>query len=232
MFNKMSRYIFNIIYLLVFLICIFFTYNHLNLLKEKSVVFAKQKEETEVVNKKEERDLNYFRNYYSNDDIIGTIKIQDTNINNLIVKSDDNKYYLNHSIEKEYDERGSIFLDYRTDFDSKQLNIYGHNSNAYKLPFKDLENYLDKDYYKQHKYIEIWNGDKKIIYEIFSVQIVTDDYEHINVSPNNLQTHINKLNKSIYDTGLKATIDDQILVLQTCLYNPRNSLIIVISKRV
>ena len=232
----MLRKIFNCIYVVVILLSIMFTLEYLNLLYEKNQVYEKEQEEKNVIkiSKEDETkyDLDYFRNYYSNDDIIGSIKIDGTKIDNLIVKTTNNKYYLNHSLKKEYNERGSIFLDYRVDLNSKQLNIYGHNSNLYDLPFKELEKYLSQDFYNSHKYVEIWNGQEIIYYEIFSVQIVTNDYEHMNLFPSNLEPHLNKLNESIYDTGIKATIDDQILVLQTCSYNPRNSLIIVNSKKV
>lgn len=232
----MLRKIFNCIYVVVILLSIMFTLEYLNLLYEKNQVYEKEQEEKNVIkiSKEDETkyDLDYFRNYYSNDDIIGSIKIDGTKIDNLIVKTTNNKYYLNHSLKKEYNERGSIFLDYRVDLNSKQLNIYGHNSNLYDLPFKELEKYLDKEFYNSHKYVEIWNGEETIYFEIFSVQIVTNNYEHMNLFPSNLEPHLNKLNESIYNTGLKATIDDQILVLQTCSYNPKNSLIIVNSKKV
>lgn len=232
MFNKISRYIFNIIYLIVFTLSIFFSYKYLNVLKENTEVHAKQKQESEIVDEKEQYDLEYFKEYYSNKDIIGSIRIKDTNINNLLVKGRNNQYYLNHSLTKEYDEKGSIFLDYRTDLSSKQINIYGHNSNVYDLPFKDLERYLNKEFYDTHKYIEIWNGKETILYQIFSIQIITDDYYYMDINSKNKKDHINKLNMSIYETELKATIDDQILILQTCNYSPKNSLIIVVSKKV
>lgn len=54
----------------------------------------------------------------------------------------------------------------------------------------------------------------------------------MNIFPNDLQKHVNQLNESIYKTSTKATIDDEILVLQTCGYNPKGSLIIINSKKV
>ena len=234
--KRVLRKIFNCIYVLVILLSILFTLEYLNLLHERRLVYENEQEELNVIeiSKQDETkyDLDYFRDYYSNNDIIGSIKIEGTKIDNLIVKATNNKYYLSHSLRKEYNGIGTLFLDYRTNLNSRQINIYGHNSNVYDLPFRELENYLDKDFYNSHKYVEIWNGEKIIYYEIFSVQIVTNDYEHMNLFPKNLDEHLNKLNESIYNTGLKATIDDQILVLQTCSYTKENSLIIVNSKKV
>ena len=176
-------------------------------------------------------DLNYYKDYYLNEDIIGYLKINDTKIDTLLVRSSNNKYYLNHSINKEYDIKGSIFVDYRTNLNSKQINIYGHNSKEYDLPFKELEKYKDKSFYDNHKMIEIWNGKEVINYEIFSVQIVADNSEHMNINLDD-ENHLEKLSNSIYNTGIVASTNDQILVLQTCNYNPKNTYILVIAKRV
>ena len=59
----------------------------------------------------------------------------------------------------------------------------------YYVIFKKLENYLDNKYYSDHKYIELWDGDKKSIYEIFSVQIVSNDYEHYDVDADDWIKH-------------------------------------------
>lgn len=175
-------------------------------------------------------DLNYYKDYYLNEDIIGSLKIKDTKIDTLLVKSNNNEYYLNHSINKEYDIKGSIFVDYRTNLNSKQINIYGHNSKEYDLPFKELEKYKDKAFYDSHKMIEIWNGKEVINYEIFSIQIVEDNSEHMNINCD--EKNLEKLSSSIYNTGVVASTDDQILVLQTCNYNPKNTYLLVIAKRV
>lgn len=176
-------------------------------------------------------DLMYFKTYFSNNDIIGSLKIKGTNINTLLVKGVDNKYYLNHSIYKEKDKLGSIFVDYRTNLNSEQINIYGHNSKEYNLMFKELEKYKDKEFYKEHKIIELWDGNNTYKYEIFSVQIVKNK-THMDVNPSNKETHIKSLNKSIYNTGIKASSKDKILILQTCNYKPKTTYLLIIAKRI
>ena len=175
--------------------------------------------------------LEIYKKQYNNDDIIGSIKIDGTKIDSLIVKGSDNKYYLNHSIDKKYNKIGTIFVDYRTNLSSKQINIYGHNSLYYDLQFKDLEKYLDKNFYNEHKYIKIWDGINTNIYEIFSVQI-TNNSEHMIVDSVNLKEHINKLSKSIYETNVNVSELDNLLVLQTCYLKEKNTYIIICSKKV
>ena len=42
--------------------------------------------------------LDYYKKYYQNDNIVGSLKIEGTGIETLLVKGNDNEYYLNHSI--------------------------------------------------------------------------------------------------------------------------------------
>jgi len=180
------------------------------------------------VEAKEINDLIYFKEYFSNNNIIGSLKIKDTNINTLLVKGKDNQYYLNHSIYKEEDIKGSIYVDYRTNLNSSQINIYGHNSKKYNLMFKELEKYKDKSFYDKHKIIELWDGINTYKYEIFSVKIVNKKSDHMNINNKNIK----ELNKSIYNTGITANKEDKILILQTCNYKPKNTYLLVIAKLV
>ena len=182
------------------------------------------------VEAKEVNDLIYFKEYFSNNDIIGSLKIKGTNINTLLVKGKDNKYYLNHSIYKEENIKGSIFVDYRTNLNSNQINIYGHNSKKYNLMFKELEKYKDKKFYNKHKIIEIWDGISTYKYEIFSIKIVNKNSNHMNI--NSKEKSIKELNKSMYNTGISANMNDKILILQTCNYSPKNTYLLVIAKLV
>lgn len=184
-----------------------------------------------IENANEDKTLEYYKKYYSNEDIVGTLKIYETDVDTLLVKAPNNEYYLNHSLEKKYSDIGSIYIDYRVNLNSKQINIYGHSSQVYNVMFNELHKYLDEEYYDDHKYIELWDGEQIYIYEIFSVQIVTNDYEHMSVAPSNWENHINKLNMSIYNTGARATEQDDVLVIQTCNYNPANSFLIINAKK-
>lgn len=246
--KKIIKIIFSILIITTLFICIEETVNILKIKKEEKQVLENNKEMQELLVSKDEpveeekeeeetetkdlSDLEYYRSYYNNNDIIGTLKIDGTNIYTLLPKTTNNKYYLSHSLSRRYDGYGSIFVDYRTDLSSKQINIYGHNSNYTYYMFKELENYLNKDFYQNHKYIKLWNGTETATYEIFSIQIITDDYEHIVVNPSDPMEHIEKLKKSIYETGVDVNANDKLLILQTCSYNPRNSFLIINSKKV
>ena len=65
----------------------------------------------------------------TNPDVIGWISIPGTVIDYPIVQTDNNDYYLDHSITGTYLKSGSIFVDYRneSDWSDKNTIIYGHN---------------------------------------------------------------------------------------------------------
>ena len=169
--------------------------------------------------------INNARNKYNNNEVVGILEIDNTNYIVPIMQADDNEYYLNHTPDGKQNPIGAVFLDYRVDIDSsKKLLIYGHNSSNIDMPFKILEEFYDKNYYDNHKYIEITTSKVKKKYEIFSVYVETNDFSYMDITFNSddeYLKHIEKLkSKSMYDTGLNLNSDDEILILQTCSEHP------------
>lgn len=158
---------------------------------------------------------------YNNEDVVGTIAIENTDFNTVVMQGNDNSYYLNHLPDKTYNINGSIFLDYRVDIDeSNKLLIFGHSSPSYFLPIMIIENYKDEDYYKEHKYIYLSSIKEVKKYEIFSVFVETLDWSYMNLnyaSKNEYLNHLQNLkSKSFYDTGVEVNKNDKILIMQTC----------------
>lgn len=184
--------------------------------------------------------INELRNEYNNDDIIGVLKI-DNELEVPILQTSNNDYYLNHTIDNKESNLGSIFLDYRTNIDSKKLLIYGHSSTKTNIDFNMLENYYDKEYYEKHKYISLTTSKEEKIYEIFSVYIETSDFSYMNINfidNEDYYKHINSLkDKSLYDTSIELKEDDEILILQTCsthedYKNYDKKYLLIISRRI
>lgn len=182
------------------------------------------------------------RDHYNNDDVVGILEINNTDYSVPIMQGDDNSYYLDHTPDGEYNQLGSIYLDYRVDIDSsKKLLVYGHNSKNIDMPFNILEEYYDKDYYDSHKYIEITTSTTKKKYEIFSVHVETSDFSYMNIkfkTDKDYLNHIKRLKtRSMYDTLVEVTSSDEILILQTCSEHPyyknyEDKFLLVIAKRV
>ena len=168
-----------------------------------------------------EQIIDNLRLEYNNNDVVGILEINNTDYVVPIMQGKDNEYYLNHTPDGKKNFMGSIYLDYRVDIDSsKKLLIYGHNSSRVDMPFKILEEFYDKDYYDNHKYIEITTSTTKKKYEIFSVYVETSDFTFMNINFENDEEYLKHLqqlkDRSMYDTGVEVTSDDEVLILQTC----------------
>ena len=180
------------------------------------------------------------REKYQNNDIVGNIHIEGTNIDEAILQSSDNEYYLTHDNYGNYDKYGSVFLDYRCHQDSKKLLIFGHSSTRINTPFNNLENYYQKEYYEEYPNITLVIGEEMRIYQIFSVYVETSDftYMNLNLTDEEYITDLKKYkNNSLYETGVSIYPTDDILILQTCSNHPnyqkyKDKFLLIIAKKI
>lgn len=70
---------------------------------EKSVIKKKDKEEKQVL------DPDWSKLKGENEDIVAWIYVPDCDISFPVMQTKDNQFYLNHTVSKEYNDRGSIF---------------------------------------------------------------------------------------------------------------------------
>ena len=228
--NKKTKVLLDIIiyvFIVVVMICLVLLYfkrrKDTETIKEiKETVVPK---EIEIVDEKTVKDyISDLQIKFNNSDIKGILNIDGLDVNIPIVKGKDNDYYLRHAVTKKKSVIGSVFIDYRNNTNSRQINIYGHNSTKFNPPFKVLEGYLNKDYYNEHKYFEFMVNDETRKYEIFSVIVANKDSseEHMQFSykkDSDWLKHFQRLQKkSKYKINVTVNKDDKIMVLQTCIF--------------
>lgn len=193
-------------------------------------------EKTEIINKPLDTNNDYW--YYitfpfievninelkkKNNDTIGWINVNNTNINYPIVQTNDNEYYLNHSYNKKVNNAGWIFLDYRNNnnFTDKNNIIYGH-SRVDKTMFATLLDTLNYNWYsnKDNHIIRLSLEKENYLYQIFSVYKIPTESYYITTKFSNdkeYQEFIDTIKKrSIYDFNTDINIKDNILTLSTC----------------
>lgn len=191
-------------------------------LNDKIVEEIKE-DSTTIELKDNKRVFDKYREEYNNNEIVGKISIKNSDFNMLFAQTKDNDYYLTHLINRDENSLGASFLDYRNDIDiSKKINIYGHNNGNNGVSFNYFMNYLDKEFYNEHKRIVISSDLDDYEFEVFSVQIVDESsgYEHMIVEFNNdfeWSNHINNmLNNAIFKEDVDIDKVSRILTLQTC----------------
>lgn len=201
--------------------------NNKNVYKELSSLVT----DTSPENNDSEKDSvpDYSALLKQNPDLVGWIKVPNTEINHPVVKYADNDYYLDHSFEKKYDYRGAIFMDYRNDPVSLDSNtiIYGHNCYDTTM-FSELVQYEDIEFYKKSPVFEFNTLEANYKWKIYGVFITNanasedNDYIFNYIYPymdgENFDGFIEEVNKRrLYTTDVDINDDDKMLVLSTCV---------------
>ena len=168
-----------------------------------------------------------------NNEIVAYLKVNNTNIDYVVVKGTDNKYYLKHNLYKEYNRAGWIFMDYHNKLDGNDKNIviYGHNT-LDKTMFGTLRNVVKKEWYENedNHIINLIVDGEVLTYQVFSTySIKVEDY-YINTEfkdNNEFNTFVNTLKKrSVYNYGVEVSGEDSILTLSTCTGNGKSRMVL------
>lgn len=194
---------------------------------------------TEVVESKEEKSSPYW-NYINmklmdvdfkelkkvNSDVKGWVQVNGTNINYPFVQTTNNDYYLNHSITKQSNSAGWVFMDYRNDTKSFNKNtiLYAH-ARVNQYMFGTLKNTLKKNWLNNtdNHVIKVSTENHNALWQVFSVYHIptTNDYIQTEFSNNDEFLEFTNMlkNRSIHKFNTTIDKDDKILTLSTCYGN-------------
>lgn len=218
-------------------------------------------EEVELISKEDIACIEEYDEYSVYEAFKGIIKFDSGLIDLPFVQSIDNDFYLRRNwLTNEYSELGSIFMDYESSLDSKNIVLYGHyvyssyevldddgnRLDNEKLMFTPLSKLIDEDNYSDNKYISLVLEDEVRTYEVVSVFYCNlvkdgDDYypdEYLEYYLNEFSDeYFDKYKEKIkslefYDTGVDFSNDDSFLTLQTCVENREDLREIVLCKQV
>ncbi len=164
-----------------------------------------------------------------NPDIYAWIKVPGTKISYPILQhSEDNSYYLDHTVKNVKGYPGSIYSENmnKKDFSDFVSVIYGHNMNNGTM-FNSLHEYEAEGFLEQNPYIYIYTEDQINVYRIFAA--VEADNRHILskydfTTDKGKQEYIDYLNglaktknsKNHFSEGVTVTPNERILTLSTC----------------
>lgn len=174
----------------------------------------------------------------TNPDVRGWIKITGTSVNNVVVQSDDNEYYLTHNLYDEYSISGTVFSNYKNKWDGTDGNIilYGHNMISGEF-FAHVTHYVPNDaskeplaFYKVHPTIMLATPDGGCeTYKIFAGLLANTQEEYGEVFEYAQKTSfsgkddfnsfiIDIMDRSWFFTDVDITYGDQLLTLSTCCW--------------
>lgn len=179
-----------------------------------------------------------------NSDIVLWIQINGTTINYPVLQTNNNEYYVTHNYKREKSKYGSIFLKAECDLLNKYSNliIYGHHMED-KQMFYPLIKYINKDYYEEHKTIQITTLEEESTYTIMSVfksrvfyEYEKDSFKYYNYTNLEDEKKYNEFIRKckeieLYDTGVTAEYGDRLLTLITCEYSQKNGRLVVVAKK-
>ncbi|RHC66203.1 SrtB family sortase [Anaerobutyricum hallii] len=169
-----------------------------------------------------------------NPDIIGWIRVNDTNINYPLLQAEDDDTYMNTDAEGKYSLSGSIFLHCanKPDFSDFNNMIYGHHMEKHKM-FGDVGMFTDKTYFEKHPYGNLFFDGKDHGVEFYAL-IQADAYNERIFSicpddPKAKQAYLQEiLDNALYKRNFEITQNDHLVLLITCtseLTNGRNILV-------
>ncbi len=172
---------------------------------------------------------------YKNEDISGWITIPDTNVDYMVVQGSDNDYYLNHGVNGQWLSGGSIFMDYRNNYDYSDFNtvIYGHQMNNGSM-FEDIRKFRKEDFFNSHPTATIYSLNREFKVEFFAFLLVGSDHPVYELNFTDDNTKAAHLEKLITDAAWTRDVDvsttDHIVTLSTCTYEFDDARAVLVGK--
>ena len=183
---------------------------------------------------KEEEKLSYSEYRALNSDVVGWLRIPNTNINYPVVVGPNNNYYTSLGYDKNYSYYGVIWADSDTKFGtSSQISqntvLYGHNWTNYTatpfigraadIMFGQLPSFHYINFCRSTPYIHYSTEAQSMTWKVFAVFYTEESFNYIASDPgtSGLQYIINEAKaRSLHDFNVDVNASDKILTLSTC----------------
>lgn len=195
--------------------------------------------------------------YEKNHDMIGWLKIEDTNIDYPVMQTmDDEVYYINRDFDKNENSNGCLIMDTDSvvgvgdrehDYQggtvpSSNLIIHGHTMKSGEM-FGNLMQYAEEAYGAEHSLICFDSLYEHRQYELIAVfysqvyYVDQDVFKYYNFFQADTQEEFddwyhNIKQLSLYDTGVTAEFGDEFITLSCCAYHVEGGRFVVVGKRI
>lgn len=191
----------------------------------------------------ENMNLKYSYLYAVNQDLVGWVKIDNTNLDVQVVQSSDNDYYLNRDFYRKTSRYGCPYLDFKNDPQYLDDNtvIYGHHMTD-GLMFSNLDKYKTLEGYKESPIIEYSTLYETYYFKVFAAfisnaKVVDDNGNFFNfivtdfVTDEKFSGFVDEVEKrSIFKTDVNVQPDDKLITLVTCSYEFDSARLVVMGR--
>ncbi len=208
---------------LFILLILFYLFRKMNLRRVLFPIY-KIEERTSSVTKAKKK--------YSNEKVVGWIRVQGTNIDYPIIEYSD-------TMMETFKSDGYVWVNVSPKDDENFLTILGHNvRNVSSQPlvgdermnqFEQLMSFIYYDFSKENKYVQYTLNGKNDLYQIFSVSLIDKDDVDTSITSytkKDLKKYIEKSQKSSYfEFDVDVSESDKIISLITCTrFNGRSDM--------
>ena len=178
-----------------------------------------------------------------NEDFIGWISIEGTNLDFPVMYRPDSKdYYLRHGFDGEYSNYGVPYLDedctLTAENRSQNLVIYGHNMKTGTI-FGCLTDYKKADTYRKHPVIEfdtLYGDGSYEVFAAFAIDVVEEPdfayYDAIDLDESAFNAFVAEVKRrSDVDSGITPVYGEDLITLSTCEYSTAHGRYVVCARR-
>ena len=215
-----------LIIVLIFILVIFALFYLFKKLDLSRIIFPIYKIENRVEN------IESAKKKYKNEDIVGWIKVQGTNIDYPIIKYSD-------TMMETFKSDGYVWVNVTPKSSDNFLTILGHNiRNVSSQPlvgdssmnqFEQLMSFIYYDFNKENKYVQYTINGKNYLYQIFSVTLIDSDDVDSSITSykeKDLKKYADdSIKNSYFDFDVDVLDNDKIISLITCTrFNGRSDM--------
>lgn len=158
-----------------------------------------------------------------NENIVGWITIPNSQLNNPVMYSGDNDYYLHHNYLDEESRAGSVFMDFRNDVEGlgRHTILYGHVMRNGSM-FGEIAKFAEQSYADEHSVMTFSTLYGNYELQVFAAYETTTDFYYIetdftdDAAFGQFLTEIQKRSVISMPVDVDVTATDQILTLSTC----------------
>ncbi len=154
-----------------------------------------------------------------NPDIVAWVYVPGCdNISFPVVQGDDNDYYLDHTVMKEYNIRGAIFLDHEAapDLSNENSIVYGHSVDQGGM-FTSLDRFEDPSFFEQHPYFYVMTPSQNYKCPILAFGKTTEGSPfYMNYENHDTAAHAAEIEKAAMYYRAQDVSNKNLVTLSTC----------------